>query len=140
MPPTRVERLTTGEQWEEAAGLLGQLWSEKTDREIRGWRETEGYRLFGCFAGEALVAVAGVSIQRVLHHVRHVWIHDFVVEEERRRDGYGTELLDAVESWARERDCEYVALALRAGNDSAGQFYREQGLDRWGDVLEKPLK
>jgi len=140
MTEMRVEQLTTDEQWDSAVPILGQLWEAKTPDEIRAWRGEEGYRLFGLFDGEALVAVAGVSIQRVLHHVRHAWVHDLVVDEAHQREGHGESLLAHVESWARERDCEYVALALVDGNDAAGQFYREQEMERWGDVIEKPLE
>lgn len=140
MPETRVTELTTDAQWDAAVPILLELWTDRTPDEVRSWRGEDDYRLFGLYAGERLVAVAGVSIQRVLHHARHAWIHDLVVEEERRREGYGRELLTAVESWARDQDCAYVALALREGNATAGQFYREQDMERWGDVIEKPLE
>ncbi|QCC51022.1 GNAT family N-acetyltransferase [Halapricum salinum] len=140
MTETRIEELTSDAQWDAAVPILGQLWEEKTSAEIRSWREEDDYRLFGLFDDDVIVAVAGVSIQRVLHHVRHAWIHDLVVDEAHQRSGYGQALLAHVESWARERECEYVALALVDGNDSAGGFYREQGMERWGDVIEKPLQ
>jgi len=140
MTETRIEELTTDTHWDAAVPILGQLWEEKSPAEIRSWRQEEEYRLFGLFEDDDPVAVAGVSIQRVLHHVRHAWVHDFVVGEGFQREGYGEALLAHVESWARERECEYVALALVDGNDSAGKFYREQGMERWGDVIEKPLQ
>lgn len=139
MPTTQVAELTTEEAWDGAVPILGQLWDEKTPAEIRDWREEDGYRLFGLYADDRLVAVAGVSVQRVLHHVRHAWIHDFVVDEGHRREGYGAELLAAVESWAEDMGCEYVALALRDGNDAADEFYRQQDIEQWGAVMEKAL-
>jgi hypothetical protein len=57
----------------------------------------EGYHRFGPFDGDAgagsgdLVAVAGGSVQRVLHR-RHVWVHDLVVDESRRSEGVGVAL------------------------------------------------
>jgi GNAT superfamily N-acetyltransferase len=95
--------------------------------------------LFGCFADGTLAAVAGVSVQRVLHHARHAWIHDFVVDEVHRSAGYGTALLEFVEDCARERGCEYVALAVRSGNDDALRFYEGARLDQWGHVIETEL-
>ncbi|MFB6205170.1 MAG: GNAT family N-acetyltransferase [Haloglomus sp.] len=86
-----------------------------------------------------LVGVAGVSVQRVLHHRRHAWIHDLVVDESRRGAGFGAELLAFVERWAAARDCEYVALANRLDNDAALSFYEDEGLERWGYVLERRL-
>lgn len=90
-------------------------------------------------AGSVLVAVAGVSIQRVLHHVRHAWVHDFVVDEPFRDTGYGTDLLEFVERWARDRDCEALALATRLDNADARRFYEGRGMDRWGHVIETRL-
>ncbi|NHN48969.1 GNAT family N-acetyltransferase [Halostella sp. JP-L12] len=149
---TRVAELTTDGEWDAAVPLLRQLWSHETEAFVRSWREEDDYRLFGLFeAGEGatadsisrdegdLVAVVGVSVQRVLHHARHAWIHDLVVDEPRRGEGYGAELLDFVEEWAAERDCEYVALASRAGNDAALSFYEDEGMERWGYVVETEL-
>ena len=110
--PTQVREVTTDEGWDEAVPILRQLWSDADESFVRGWREEEEYRLFGLYefngdedgatadgAGatvdrSSLVAVAGVSVQRVLHHERHLWVHDFVVDEPRRGEGFGCELLD----------------------------------------------
>lgn len=135
-----VRELTTDAEWDRAVPVLAQLWTEKTDAEIRAFREEADYRLFGLFAGGNLVAVAGVSLQRVLHHTRHAWVHDLVVGEGHRRDGHGSELLSWLERWAEKRDCTHLALALRDGNDEAAAFYRENGLDEWGSVLETELQ
>lgn len=65
--------------------------------------------------------------------------HDFVVNTDHREEGHGTELLAAVESWAREEGCEYVALAVRNGNDAAADFYADYDLEAWGIVMEREL-
>lgn len=137
---TDVRRLRSDDEREAAVRLLGQLWTDESAATIREFFDEPDYRAFGLFAGGELVAVAGVSIQRVLHHARHAWIHDFVVEESRRREGHGERLLSWLREWARGQDCEYLALALRAGNDDAGAFYREAGLEEWGTVMETPLQ
>jgi len=144
----RVDELTTDEQWDEAVAVLHQLWSHEDESFVRGFRDEEGYRAFGLYddvdasdgdAGGTLVAVAGISIQRVLHHRRHAWIHDLVVEGELRGNGYGAELLDWIENWARERECEYVALANVLDNDDGLSFYEDNGMERWGYVVETEL-
>ncbi|WP_135851799.1 GNAT family N-acetyltransferase [Halorussus salinus] len=139
MPETRVEELTTEAEWTAALPILRQLWTDADEAFVRSWADEDDYRLFGLLADEVLVAVAGVSIQRVLHHARHAWIHDFVVDETHRGEGHGAALLDFVESWAEDRDCEYVALAVRGGNDDALDFYEAEGMDRWGHVVETGL-
>lgn len=149
--PTEVREVTTDEEWDEAVPVLRQLWSHVDEPFVREWREEDGYRLFGLYerevgsgraasgAGATLVAVAGVSVQRVLHHERHLWIHDFVVDERRRGEGFGSELLDWLDGWARDRDCEHLSLACRDGNDGARAFYESEGLAVWGQVLEREL-
>lgn len=139
MPDRRVRRLTTDADWDAAVPILRQRWTDAEESFVRSWREEDGYTLFGLEADDELVAVAGVSVQRVLHHARHAWIHDFVVAETHRGAGHGSAHLDAVEAWALERDCESLALAARAGNDDARAFYRAEGLRTWGHVMERPL-
>ncbi|WP_135825439.1 GNAT family N-acetyltransferase [Halorussus ruber] len=139
MTDTRVQELTTEAEWTAALPILRQLWTDADEEFVRSWADEDDYRLFGLLAGGNLVAVAGVSIQRVLHHARHAWIHDFVVAEAHRGQGHGAELLGFVESWAEDRDCEYVALAVRGGNDDALRFYESEGMERWGHVVETEL-
>ncbi|WP_226021706.1 GNAT family N-acetyltransferase [Halomicrobium salinisoli] len=156
-----VTRLTTDAEWDAAVPILRQLWSHEDESFVRSWREEDDYRLYGYYAAEdelvdgpadpdavaegepepdaELVAVAGVSVQRVLHHRRHAWIHDLVVDEAHRNRGHGAALLAWIEAWARERDCEYVALACVAGNDEALAFYEDAGLETWGRVVEREL-
>ena len=157
--PTEVREVTTDAGWDEAVPVLRQLWSHVDDEFVYGWRDEDDYRLFGLYeAAEAaapaaedrpegtadgqsatLVAVAGVSIQRVLHHERHLWIHDFVVDEPRRGEGVGRELLDWLDEWARDQECENLALACWDENDDARSFYETEGLEVWGQVMEREL-
>jgi len=145
--PTEVREITTDEGWDRAVPILRQLWSHVDETFVREWREEDDYRLFGCYetaepegtGGETLVAVAGVSIQRVLHHERHLWVHDFVVDEPRRGEGLGRALLDWLDGWARDRDCQHLSLACWADNDEARSFYESEGLETWGQVMEREL-
>lgn len=149
MDRTRIEEITTEAAWDEAVPLLRQLWSDADDAFVRSWADEEEYRLFGLYeetedddaeddAGE-LIGAAGISIQRVVHHVRHVWVHDLVVDEDRRGEGVGSELLAFVAEWGRERDCESVVLACIVENEDALAFYESEGMERWGYVLEREL-
>ena len=164
-PETRIEELETEAEWTAALPILRQLWTDADEAFVRSWADEEGYRLFGLYVegesaascaadspegddravadsperGDRLVAVAGISVQRVVHHARHAWVHDFVVDEDYRGQGYGAELLSFVKSWARDRDCEYVELAVVDGNDAALDFYESEGMERWGYVVETEL-
>lgn len=140
MPEPRVTELTTDDELAAAVSVLRQLWTDADESTVRSWCEDDEYHLLGRLADGEPVAVAGVSVQRVLHHARHAWVHDFVVDEAHREEGHGAALLDGVDAWARNRDCEYLALAVREGNDDALGFYDAAGLDQWGRVMERPLE
>ena len=156
MAETRVAELETDAEWDAAVPILRQLWTDADEEFVYSWADEEDYRLYGLYtengveaengAGvedgapdEQLVAVAGISVQRVVHHARHAWIHDFVVDEAHRGQGYGAELLSFVKSWAEERDCEYVELAVVEGNDAALDFYESEGMEEWGSIVETEL-
>ncbi|NLV11447.1 GNAT family N-acetyltransferase [Halomicrobium mukohataei] len=134
-----VTELTTDEQWDAAVPILRQLWCHEDEAFVREFRDEADYRLFGLYDDDRLVAVAGVSLQRVLHHRRHVWIHDLVVDDELRGQGYGAELLDWIEDWGEDEGCEYVALACPRDNDDGLAFYDSEGLEQWGYVVETEL-
>jgi len=133
--------------WDRALPILRQLWSHRSEAFVRSWREEDDYRLLGRFAEPedpdaeegSLVAVAGVYVQTVLHHERSCWVHDLVVDEAHRGEGYGEALLAALEDWADERDCAHVALVCAADNDEAAAFYEGIGMETFGTVYEREL-
>jgi GNAT superfamily N-acetyltransferase len=133
--PTRVAELTTDAEWDRAVPIIQQLWADKSRAEILDWRE-EDYRLLGLFVDDELVGIAGLYLQVVLHHQWTGWIHDLVVDEAHRSQGYGAELLAAATEWAAERDCETVALVNTVDNDEATRFYEEEMERRFGSVYE----
>lgn len=134
-----VRELTTPAERRTAVPLLRQLWTEKPPEEVLAWTGEEEYHLFGGYADDELVAVAGVLLTQLLHHTRHAWLYDLVVDEPRRGNGYGTAMVEHVERWADERDCDSVALASPLAKESTHRFYEEQAYTKWGYVIEKDL-
>lgn len=146
-----IRELTTKRERRQAVPILQQLWTEKSVDEILAWTGDDEYHLFGGFledgepsAGadrgdDELVVVAGVLVRNVLHHARHAWLYDLVVDEPRRGQGYGGRIVDHVEAWADDRGCEYVALVTPLPEDDTNEFYEQQDYDTWGHVLEKEL-
>lgn len=59
---------------------------------------------------------------------RICYIEHFTVAEEHRRSGIGTELFEAVRSFAREQECDRIQLGAAAVNTGALGFYEKQGL------------
>lgn len=103
------------------------------------WTADDEYHLFGGFVKGEIVGVAGVLFKHVLHHTRHTWFYDLVVDESQRELGYGTSLVKFVEEWADERGCEYVALASPLSKDGTHQYYENQNYEKWGYIIEKEL-
>mgnify|MGYP006283563069 CR=1 FL=1 len=134
-----IRELETVAQRRAAVPVLRQLWSDATPSEVLAWTGEEEYTLFGRFVDGNLVGVAGVLVVSVLHHSRHAWLYDLVVDEPRRGEGHGTALVDHVETWAEERDCEYVALASPVGKTDVHEYYEDREYETWGYVVEKEL-
>ncbi|RDI71541.1 GNAT family N-acetyltransferase [Halopelagius longus] len=134
-----IRELTEPAERREAVPILQQLWTDATAEEVMEWTADEEYHLFGGVVDDEVVGVAGVLQQRVLHHVRHAWLYDLVVDEERRDEGHGKTLVEFVEAWAEKNDCEYVALASPLAKEEVHAYYETQGYEKWGYVIEKEL-
>ncbi|AEH36155.1 GNAT family N-acetyltransferase [Halopiger xanaduensis] len=148
-----IRELTTSAERREAVPILRQLWTDRSPDEVLAWTGDEQYRLFGGYVDDGsdvadadetgresepeLVAVAGVLVTHVLHHTRRAWLYDLVVDEPRRGQGYGTVMLEEVESWADEQGCDAVALASPRSKEATHEFYEARGYERWGYVIEK---
>jgi GNAT superfamily N-acetyltransferase len=91
----------------------------------------EGYRLFGRYDDDELVAVAGVTLGTNFYLGRHVFIHDLVTTEERRSEGHGGALLTHIHAWAVDRDCETVELESGLWREGAHRFYEELGYEKY---------
>lgn len=134
-----IRELTAESERREAVPILRQLWSDATPAEVVDWTGDDEYHLFGGFVDCELVGVAGVLVKHVLHHARHAWLYDLVVDDAHRRQGYGTVLAEFVEDWAVARDCESVALASPLGKEQTHEYYNNLDYEKWGYVLETEL-
>ena len=67
-------------------------------------------------------------------------VHDLVVLEEFRGKGVGSQLLDAVESRAKENGCCKVTLEVLEKNESARELYQRRGFGRAPDDSEAERK
>ncbi|MHB9286268.1 GNAT family N-acetyltransferase [Halobacteriales archaeon Cl-PHB] len=132
-----IRELETEREREAALPILRQLWMDAEPTEMRDWIGRTDYHLFGRFDDQALVGVAGVLVAGHLHHERHAWLYDLVVDEPRRREGHGRTLVEYVESWAVDTDCESISLASPLAKQGVHDFYEGLGFDPWGVVLEK---
>ncbi|WP_435320017.1 GNAT family N-acetyltransferase [Haloarchaeobius sp. TZWSO28] len=134
-----IRELTAESERREAVPILRQLWTDEAPEDVLAWTGEDDYHLFGGFVDGELVGVAGVLVRQVLHHARHAWLYDLVVDDAHRNAGHGTALVEHVEDWAREQDCEHVALASPRAKNGVHEYYEEMDYERWGYVIEKTL-
>lgn len=135
-----IRELTEESERRKAVPILRQLWSDADPDDILQWTADEDYHLFGGFVKDEIVGVAGVLIKHVLHHTRHAWLYDLVVDKSQREQGYGTSLVAFVEEWAEAKGCEYVALASPLEKEGTHRYYENRDYEKWGYILEKELR
>ncbi len=132
-------RPARGEDVEELAGLLGQLFDIEADFAPDISKQRAGLRLL-LGRPDALVAVAEAagravgmcSVQTLVSTAEGGCVgllEDLVVREEWRGRGVGTRLLQAAERWARHRGLLRLQLLADLGNAPALGFYGARG---WG--------
>jgi GNAT superfamily N-acetyltransferase len=119
--------------------VFRQLWSDESPDDVLAWTGEDDYHLFGAFVDDGPVGVAGALVRSALHHARHAWLYDPVVDEPRRGEGHGTALVEFAEEWAAARDCEYAALASPLAKEGVHEYYERRGYEKWGYVVETEL-
>jgi len=93
-------------------------------------------RLAGCDGDRAVyvaendagvVGWAGVCVREDFVGGRYAEIEGFVIDAQTRGAGIGTKLLDAVEGWARSRDCDAMRVRSNVVRERAHTFYERHG-------------
>jgi GNAT superfamily N-acetyltransferase len=67
-----------------------------------------------------------------MHSVRfgyRAWVEDLAVHPDRRSEGVGKALLDAMKAWARERGATHLELDSHEERTDAHRFYQREGYD-----------
>jgi ribosomal protein S18 acetylase RimI-like enzyme len=70
---------------------------------------------------------------------KYAYLQDFVVKEEYRNHGYGTQLFEASKQWAKDNGMDYLRLSVFPSNDSGIRFYKRHGLIDQMLTMECPL-
>lgn len=135
--------LTTPQAWSEAYPVLRQLRPDFSEAALTAEiaeMTDDGYRLFALRSDGTVVAVAGVALRRNLYYGRYLFVYDLVTAEHVRSQGYGWELLTAMEDLARTGGCDTVALTSGLQRTDAHRFYEDKaGYDRTSYAFVKRL-
>jgi GNAT superfamily N-acetyltransferase len=103
--------------------LRDRIREERFVTEVRR-QQVEGYRLYGLFDGNRLVALAGVRRTHTLSRGEHLFVDDLVTANGERGKGYGRELMRWLARRAREDGLERIHLDSRI---TAKGFYEKLG-------------
>ena len=60
---------------------------------------------------------------------RYLDVVNLEIDPEHRNEGYGTAVLERVETMAREADRDYLTVSCEWKNDGARRFYRDAGFE-----------
>ncbi|QFU81799.1 GNAT family N-acetyltransferase [Natronorubrum aibiense] len=126
---TTITQLSTDAERRAAFPILNELRThldEESFAEQYEQMHEEGYRLFGLYDGDELVAVTGVKTATNFYLGKHAYVYDLVTTESRRSEGFGAELLEFVHDWAVGEGCEAVELESGLWRDDAHRFYTDR--------------
>lgn len=98
----------------------------------------EDYHCVGVFVDERCIAVAGYWIGHRFWSGKYLEIDNFIVDEEYREKGIGSNLVDWIEAMAREINCRFVVLDAYTTNRPSHRFYYRKGYEIWGFHFVKP--
>lgn len=140
----RIQELTATTQWIDAFPLMSQLRTElHVDEYLKLLNKMtkEGYRLFSLYKGNQMKSLIGLVIRTNFYNKSHVYIYDFVSNENERSKGYGQQLLLYTHQWAKEQGVEYIALESGIQRTEAHRFYEEKmDYDKWCYSFRKKLE
>jgi ribosomal protein S18 acetylase RimI-like enzyme len=141
-----VIRQCTHEDFTQIFLLLQQLWPEKTlDYELlcrvysRGL-ESVAQRHLCAVEDMKIVGFCSLTILNSLWQAGHLaHIDELVVNQEKRGQGIGTALLDAITKVAREAGSSTLELDSAFHRSRAHKFYEQQGFTNRAYLFSKPL-
>jgi GNAT superfamily N-acetyltransferase len=100
---------------------------------------SRGYRMFALYREEKPISVAGVEVMTNLYNLRHLWIYELVTDAAERSKGYGTQLLQYLEDFARQESCSAVVVSSGLSRIDAHRFYGASGYEGVSTVFRKKL-
>lgn len=66
-------------------------------------------------------------------------IHEIYVVPEQRGERLASRLLERVETWAADQNCDYLTLDVDIANERAREFYRKSGFETRRETLFRHL-
>jgi len=137
--PERVVRcrsLVSEADWISAWAALRTLRPKLTQADCIGRKpqlQLDGYNLVGLFEGNQVVSVARYTISPHPVFIREMIIHDMATLTGEQGKGYGSELLDFLDSLALKYGCGRTFVATA----KASVFYERNGYTAYATAFKK---
>ncbi|WP_408010191.1 GNAT family N-acetyltransferase [Pseudalkalibacillus sp. A8] len=142
-PQEVFSELTELKQYLEAFPVINQLrtdLSEESYLEILSQMRKDGYRLFAIYKEQEVIAVAGLAMRVNFYNKKHVFIYDLVTDSQYQSKGYGNQLLNFIDTWAKSQGAQFIALESGIQRTKAHRFYEDKQLyDKWCYSFRKKL-
>ena len=139
-------RPCTTEDFAAVLTLLRQLWPTKpldseSLRRIYDRALCSNQQVYLCAVGEGRVAGFGsLTVKSNLWNEGFVgFVDEMIVDQTHRGRGIGTQILDKLISWARDRGCIRIELDSAFHRKDAHAFYERRGFQSRAYLFSKPL-
>jgi len=98
----------------------------------------EGCRLFAVEDNDEIVTVTCIAVRTDFANGKHLYVYEMATHPEHRSKGYGKQLMDHLETWAKDQGCEKVILYSGLQREGAHRFWEHhRGYERRGIVFKK---
>jgi GNAT superfamily N-acetyltransferase len=102
---------------------------ERWDNDFPQWLDDETYRIYVAEADDEIVGFASAhrwGPPPIYEESSEVYLDELYVRPEARREGLGTQLVEAVRDWSDQIGAQRIRLSVLAANDDARVFWAAQ--------------
>lgn len=123
--------------------LTHQLNKERSVKELEDKQcqmfKFDNYKCFGLFEGGELIGVSSGWITVKLYSGKQLEIDNVIVDNGVQSKGWGSLMLNDIEAWALENNCETIELNTYVLNGRSHKFYFNQGYNILGYHFQKKI-
>lgn len=124
--------------------LLTKHLNPNIEIEVLKKRQLEMFQLdhficFGIYKGQKLIGVSGGWITVRLYSGKQLEIDNFIIDPDIQSNGYGQQLLDAMQNWALTQNCETIELNTYVQNSRSHKFYYRNDFSILGFHFQKKI-
>ncbi|WP_391201635.1 GNAT family N-acetyltransferase [Psychrobacillus sp. L4] len=128
----QIKMLQTKEDWQAVYPLIQQLRPHLTeDRYFELLKQMPTYQGWVIVDG-TFKAFIGFEERHNFYNEKHLFVYDFVTNENDRSKGYGEKLMEALITHAKENQFGYISLESGVQRYDAHRFYEtKMGFNKW---------